>query len=100
MGINEIHDGRDTLLTVRMENLRKVQKREGEASGGGREFYQQVFEFAEHENKEEEKDHKDKVEVTPPPPPASIPRAITQEDIDAVKKRNELKPGQLIDVEA
>jgi len=95
MGVNEIHDGRDTLLTQRMENIRKVQKREGEA-GGGQQF-QQLFEFAENKEREENGDKEKQAEA---PMPAAPPRVITPEDIEKVKKRNELSPGQIIDVEA
>ena len=99
MGVNEIPDHRDSLLTLRMENLRKVQPREGEAGGGGQKF-QQVFKFADGEDKEESKEKTDRHETSSPPPVASVPRAITTEEIDKVKKRNELTPGQLIDFEA
>jgi len=98
MGVNEVNDGRETLLTVRMENLRKIQRREGEAGGGGRQF-QQVFEFAEREDKDETKEKTDTVETSAPLPLVSIPRAITKEEIEKVKKRNELSPGQIIDLE-
>ncbi|HDS29486.1 MAG TPA: hypothetical protein ENN67_00440 [Firmicutes bacterium] len=102
MGINEIRDGRESLLTERLENLRRVQRREGEAGGGGREF-QQLFEFAEKEKREEErKSETSKPEPSKnetPPPPMTPPRAITPEEIEKVKKRNELTPGQLIDLE-
>lgn len=99
MGVNEIHDGRDSLLTQRLENLKRIERREGEAGGGSREF-QQVFEFASdsdsRENREESKSAEKKSEAPMPPAP---PRAITQEEIEKVKKRNVLKPGQIIDIE-
>ncbi len=99
MGVREIHDGRDSLLTQRLENLRKVERREGEA--GGQQKFQQVFEFADREESEEKKEETPKSEPTqatlPPAPPL---RVVTQEEIEKVKKRNELKPGQLIDLEA
>jgi hypothetical protein len=105
MGINEIHDGRDSLLTQRLESLRKVQKREGEAGGGQR--FQQIFEFAEsNEEREKEKDKEQEKNNAAPvvseaaPPPVIPNRALTAEEIEKVRKRNELKPGQLIDVEA
>jgi len=99
MGVHEIHDGRDSLLTQRLENLRKVQRREGEA--GGQQKFQQVFEFAEREEHEDRREEPKKPAptqaATPPAPPL---RVVTQEDIERAKKRNELKPGQLIDLEA
>ena len=98
MGVNEIPDKRDSLLTLRMENLRKVQRREGEAGGGGQKF-QQVFKFADGEDTDESKEKADRHESSSPPPVASVPRVITTEDINKVKKRNELTPGQLIDLE-
>jgi hypothetical protein len=103
MGINEIRDGHESLLTERLENLRRVQRREGEAGGGGREF-QQLFEFAENKNEEENKKAEaekaaEPENEAPPPPPMTPPRAITPEDIEKAMKRNELTPGQLIDLE-
>jgi hypothetical protein len=99
MGVREINDGRDSLLTQRLENLRKVERREGEA--GGQQKFQQVFEFADREESEEKKEETSKPEPTQatllPAPPL---RVITPEEIEKVQKRNELKPGQLIDLEA
>ncbi len=98
MGINEINDGRESLLTERLENLRRVQRREGQSGGGGGQF-QQLFEFAENEN-HEEAENKTEPGKSAPLPVAAPNRAITEEDIERVKKRNETTPGQLIDVEA
>lgn len=103
MGINEIHDGRDSLLTQRLENLRKVQKREGEDGGGGGRQFQQFFEFSENEENEKEKATKVKKAKNPPsepPPIAAPPRAIDTEDNKPNHKRDKLAPGVLIDVEA
>jgi len=99
MGINEIRDGMDTLLTERLANIRRVERREGEAGGSSREF-QQLFEFARKEQNEEGED-KEKRAVQPPPPPlAARTRIPTPEEIEEARKRNELVPGQLIDIEA
>ena len=96
MGVNEINDGRDSLLTQRMENMRRVERREGHAGGGGREF-QQFFEFAENESEEGEKrEHKN----TAPPPAPSVSRAVTKEEVEKAKSRDQLTLGQFIDVEA
>jgi len=98
MGIQEINDGRDSLLTQRLEKLRKVQRREGEAGSGQR--FQQFFEFVEGEEKENEQKNA-APEVKDAAPPPKVPnRAVTPDEIEKVRKRNELKPGQLIDVEA
>ncbi len=105
MGINEISDSRESLLTERLENLRKVQRREGEAGGGGGQF-QQVFEFTEKEKDQEEEEKNGKKKAAPPPkppPPPPLPgppRAISPEDVEKARKRNELTPGQFIDLEA
>lgn len=97
MGVNEIRDGRESLLTERMENIRRVQRREGEA-GGGRQF-QQLFEFAEREEGTEEE-----APATPPPEPPPLPppppRAMSPEEVEEAKKRNDTGPGLFIDVEA
>ena len=99
MGVREIHDGRDSLLTQRLENLRKVERREGEA--GGQQKFQQVFEFADREESEEKKEETSKPEPTQATLPLAPPlRVVTPEEIEKVQKRNELKPGQLIDLEA
>ncbi len=98
MGVRDIHDGRDSLLTTRLENLRRVERREGEAGGGGGSF-QQVFEFTE-QNEENEKREPEKETPERTLELAAPPRAITPEQIDKVKKRNELKPGQILDIEA
>ena len=109
MGVNEINDGRDSLLTERMENIRRVQRREGHAGGGGREF-QQMFEFAEGEHREEgdnrehgdSREHGDnrERERAAPPLPVAPPRAVTKEDVEKAKSRDQLTLGQFIDVEA
>jgi hypothetical protein len=104
MGVREINDGRDSLLTQRLENLRKVQRREGEAGGSQR--FQQVFEFAESKDREEKEEkgrNQTKAETgktAEAPHPVAPLRVLTEEEIEKVKKRNELKPGQLIDLEA
>jgi len=105
MGVNEIHDGRQSLLTQRLENLRRVKKQEGNPDGGGRNF-QQVFEFNEQNEDEKDKEKEkakesDRAEITkdseksPPPPP----RALSPVSI-ANSKRDEAEPGQIIDLEA
>ena len=96
MGVNEIRD-MDSLLTERLANVRRVQRREGEA-GGSNKGFQQVFEFAKHGEEEEHKEENAAAHSPEPPPPA--PRALSPEDIEKARKRHELDPGQIIDVEA
>ena len=101
MGVNEIRDGLDSLLTERLANIRRVQRREGEASGGGGREFQQLFEFASRENNGDEKNKEEKpTQVASPPPPVARARALTPEEIEEAKKSKEPTPGLLIDVEA
>jgi hypothetical protein len=97
MSINEIRDGMESLLTERMNNVRRVERREGEAGGSNKEF-QELFDFARRE-KEEKQDERKPVNAQAPAPLARS-RMLTPEEIEDVKKRKDLAPGQLIDVEA
>jgi len=107
MGINEIRDNMETLLTERMERMRRVEKREGQAGGGrGGSGFQEVFEFVEKEQSEEEKKEakhdKDELITTSVPENTGTelpPRVIRAEDIENAKKRDEVSPGQIIDIE-
>lgn len=96
MGVNEINDQRETLTTQRLENLRKVQRREGEDGGGGGREFQQLLDYGEKEEKEGRKDNipdKDQAGKA-----ATQPRAVGRND-QPVNKRDKLSPGALIDVE-
>jgi hypothetical protein len=97
MSINRIDDGMESLLTERMARIRRVERREGEAGGASREF-QQLFEFARRDKDETEKNEAKKPEPVEAPPP--LPKALTLEQIENSRKRNELAPGQLIDIKA
>ena len=101
MGINEIRDGLDSLLTERLANVRRVQRREGEASGGGGREFQQLFEFASSKDNNGDEKNKEKTrQAASPPPPVARARALTPDEIEEAKKSKVLDPGQLIDVEA
>jgi hypothetical protein len=103
MGINEIHDGRDSLLTHRLEKLQRVQKREGDGGGGGSSEFQQIFDYNEKEEKEHEKNAEtksDDFEPSEAPPVATPPRVVIPEDNRPNHKKDKLAPGALIDVEA
>ncbi|MCX6645850.1 MAG: hypothetical protein NTY09_05795 [bacterium] len=102
MGINEIHDGRDSLLTHRLEKLQRVQKREGDGGGGGASEFQQIFDYNEKEEKDQEKDKdakSDDFEHSEALPFATPPRVIIPEDNKPNHKKDKLAPGALIDVE-
>lgn len=98
MGIREIRDGLESLLPERIANLRRVQRREGEAGGSSREF-QQLFEFASKDNddnqEEQAKSSKEQKSYSTAPP-----RALIRSENDQARKRDEMEPGQLIDIEA
>jgi len=103
MGINEIKDVRESLLTERLERLRRVKRGENEEQGGGgREFIQQLFEFSENEEEEGRKEKSRDVydSGANPPEPYAPPRAITGKEVEEVlKKTTTDKPGQIIDIE-
>jgi hypothetical protein len=99
MGVNEIRDGMDSLLTERLNNVRRVERRQGEAGNASREF-QQLFEFAQREKEEAEQKRAKATPENPAPTPVAPPRAVTPEEVEALRKRNQLTPGQLIDIEA
>jgi len=96
MGINEIRDARESLLTERLRNARRVERREGESSGSGREF-QQLFEFARRtgETPNQKETETEPIKESPQPPL----RVLTPEEIESMRKRDEIVPGQLIDIE-
>ncbi|HEX9746385.1 MAG TPA: hypothetical protein VGB30_13245 [bacterium] len=104
MGINEINDiNRESLLTDRLERLRRTKRSENEDQGGKNQPFQEMFEFSNQEELDDDK--KRPLANLPlnenPPPPATPPRVLSKAEIEEVlKKKTDIAPGELIDIEA